>query len=117
MCHGIQGISKGKNRTSQPLSFSIQNAIILTGIYFQKPLLLLIHGAGSNCEVWRNLIGRLVQSGYECVAPDLLGHGLSSAPDTARLYSFHSYLQDLLFIFDKFVSEGRSAVILGHGYG
>lgn len=85
--------------------------------HFQKPLLLLIHGAGSNCEVWHNLIRCLVRGGYECVAPDLLGHGLSSAPDTSSFYTFHSYLQDLLFIFDKFVSDGRSAVVLGHGYG
>lgn len=83
----------------------------------KKPLLLLIHGAGSNCEVWQNLISHLVHGGYECVAPDLLGHGLSSAPDHAKSYTFHSYLQDLLFIFDRFVEDGRTAVILAHGYG
>lgn len=85
--------------------------------YLKKPVLLLIHGAGSNCEVWQNLISHLVRGGYECVAPDLLGHGLSSAPDSASCYTFHSFLQDLLFIFDRFVTEGRTAVILGHGYG
>lgn len=77
----------------------------------------MIHGAGSSSEVWKNLINNLVQCGYECVAPDLLGHGLSSAPDKASHYTFHSFLQDMLCIFDRFVVEGRSAVILGHGYG
>lgn len=85
--------------------------------HLKKPLLLLIHGAGSNCEIWRNLISHLALGGYECVAPDLLGHGLSSAPDSANLYTFHAFLQDLLCIFDRFVVEGRTAVILGHGYG
>ncbi|XP_034240813.1 uncharacterized protein LOC117645037 [Thrips palmi] len=99
---------RNKHRKSCLASFKAQ---------VKKPLLLLIHGAGSNCEVWQNLISHLVQGGYECLAPDLLGHGLSSAPDHAKSYTFHSYLQDLLFIFDRFVAEGRTAVILGHGYG
>ncbi|KAK3923128.1 Protein ABHD8 [Frankliniella fusca] len=94
-----------------------KSCVIGTKAHLKKPLLLLIHGAGSSSEIWRNLISHLVHGGYECVAPDLLGHGLSSAPDSAHLYTFHAFLQDLLCIFDRFVMEGRTAVILGHGYG
>lgn len=41
------------------------------------PAVLLIHGLGSHCEIWRDLADRLVRLGLRCLAIDTPGHGLS----------------------------------------
>ena len=41
----------------------------------EKPLLFLIHGVGGSGKIWRKQISYFIQKGYECVIPDLLGHG------------------------------------------
>jgi abhydrolase domain-containing protein 8 len=51
------------------------------------------------------------------VAPDMLGHGYSAAPDNAAAYTFHRLLKDSIDIFDRFVGEHRNCVVVGHAYG
>lgn len=45
----------------------------------QGPVLILIHGLGSSCEVWRDDIGRLARA-YRVIALDLPGYGKSDKP-------------------------------------
>ncbi len=42
-----------------------------------KTMVLFLHGAGSNYEMWNNHI-KALESDYYCVAPDLPGHGESN---------------------------------------
>lgn len=42
-----------------------------------KKLILFLHGAGSNCEMWSDHINALEKDFY-CIAPDLPGHGQSN---------------------------------------
>lgn len=51
------------------------------------------------------------------LAPDMLGHGYSAAPDKASAYTFHRLLKDSIDIFDRFVGEHRKCVVIGHAYG
>ena len=44
----------------------------------EKPLLFLIHGVGGCGKIWSKQISYFIQKGYECVIPDLLGHGMYS---------------------------------------
>ncbi|GJQ67452.1 hypothetical protein Trydic_g5115 [Trypoxylus dichotomus] len=63
-----------------------------------KPLVMLLHGIGSTADVWWNIIYNLHSRGYEIIAPDMLGHGFSSAPNIIA-------------------SEERKAIIIGHSFG
>ncbi|XP_065337131.1 uncharacterized protein LOC135937807 [Cloeon dipterum] len=81
------------------------------------PLLMLLHGASSSADVWTSLIDYFAIAGYEVCAPDMLGHGYSSAPNSKKAYSFACLLQDALQIFDTYVSGDKKCVILAHGYG
>ncbi|CAL4062291.1 unnamed protein product [Meganyctiphanes norvegica] len=83
----------------------------------QKPLLLFLHGLGGSSDQWRQQLWYFVSCGYEVVAPDLLGHGLSSAPDESELYVFNQMLEFITLVFDFFVPQGRKCVVIGHGYG
>ncbi|XP_071453295.1 uncharacterized protein [Hetaerina americana] len=83
----------------------------------QKPLLLFLHGVGSSADVWSVILEYFSAAGYEVLAPDMLGHGYSSAPDDRAAYTFDRLLQDILQIFDKFVSDDQKCVAIGHSYG
>jgi abhydrolase domain-containing protein 8 len=83
----------------------------------QKPLLYFLHGVGCSADVWSALLQYFTAAGYEVVAPDMLGHGYSAAPDNASAYTFHRLLKDSIDIFDRFVGEDRTCVVVGHAYG
>ncbi|KRT83444.1 hydrolase [Oryctes borbonicus] len=83
-----------------------------------KPLVMLLHGIGSTADVWWNIIYNLHGRGYEIIAPDMLGHGFSSAPNIIGAYKFKNLLRNSLQIFDYYVaSEERKAIIIGHSFG
>ncbi|XP_063843317.1 uncharacterized protein LOC135090481 [Scylla paramamosain] len=83
----------------------------------QKPLLLFLHGMGGSSDHWRQQLWYFVTRGYEVVAPDLMGHGLSSAPKDPEHYTFSQMLDQITLVFDLFVPQGRKCVVIGHGYG
>jgi len=78
---------------------------------------MFLHGAGSSADTWTNLIEYFVTSGYEVIAPDMLGHGFSSAPDSKKAYTFACLLQDALQIFDTYITGDKKCVLIAHGYG
>ncbi|GLH14391.1 Uncharacterized protein GBIM_18807 [Gryllus bimaculatus] len=81
-----------------------------------KPILLFLHGVGCSADLWSHLLYYFGEEGYEVVAPDMLGHGFSSTPDSPCAYTFHNLLKDTLDIFDKFVGEMK-CVVIGHAFG
>ncbi len=52
------------------------------------PLVLLLHGMPSWSFLWRHVIPPLLDAGYRCVAPDLLGFGRSDKPTTVADYTY-----------------------------
>ncbi|CAG9759375.1 unnamed protein product [Ceutorhynchus assimilis] len=85
----------------------------------KKPLIMLIHGLGSTADMWNVLMHNLSFKGFEVVAPDLLGHGFSSAPNKASVYQFKNLLNQTLAVFDYFMKkeDKRKCILIGHSYG
>ena len=81
----------------------------------QPVVLFFIHGVGGSWRIWDSQIQHFFTEGYEVIALDLLGHGLSSTPDGYSPYLFSELAADVLFIFDKFCR--RRNVLIGHSYG
>ncbi|NXC21576.1 ABHD8 protein, partial [Corythaeola cristata] len=46
-------------------------------------VLFFIHGVGGSLDIWKEQLDFFTKLGYEVVAPDLAGHGCSSAPQIA----------------------------------
>lgn len=82
-------------------------------------MVFLFHGIGTSADIWWVVIKSLINKGYEVVAPDMLGHGYSSAPDKENYYSFQSLLLHAITIFDNYVNteENRKCILIGHSYG
>jgi pimeloyl-ACP methyl ester carboxylesterase len=49
-----------------------------THVGTDRETVVLLHGSASNSAMWRHTKGAL-QSGYRCIAPDLIGYGSSAA--------------------------------------
>jgi haloalkane dehalogenase len=52
------------------------------------PVVLLLHGMPSWSFLWRKVIPPLLEAGYRCVAPDLIGFGRSDKPTRVEDYSY-----------------------------
>ncbi|KAJ8982832.1 hypothetical protein NQ317_010454 [Molorchus minor] len=78
----------------------------------KKPLIILFHGIGSSAEVWSIITNSLASKGFETVAPDMLGHGFSSAPDKSSCYTFNNLLFQALTVFDHFMTDEKKEILI-----
>ncbi|XP_038596707.1 protein ABHD8 isoform X2 [Tachyglossus aculeatus] len=78
-------------------------------------VLFFIHGVGGSLAIWKEQLDFFVRLGYEVVAPDLAGHGASSAPQVAAAYTFSALAEDMRAIFKRYAKQRN--VLIGHSYG
>jgi haloalkane dehalogenase len=79
------------------------------------PPILLMHGEPSWCYLYRKMILPMVDAGYRCVAPDLVGFGRSDKLARREDYSYHLHVE----MINGFVrSLGLDGITLfGHDWG
>lgn len=75
-----------------------------------RPLVVLIHGAGSSHLMWPSLMRRL--SGWSILALDLPGHGRSTGPGCTAVAGYANRVIDFLL-----TRQVRKVVIIGHSLG
>lgn len=76
--------------------------------------LLLLHGFTGTGETWSPVWDGLVQD-YRLIAPDLIGHGRTDAPDDPDRYGMASAAADLIALLD-YLGEDQ-AHLLGYSMG
>lgn len=77
--------------------------------------LFFIHGVGGSLDIWKSQVDFFSRLGYEVIAPDLAGHGASSAPQIAAAYTFYALAEDMRLIFKRFARKRN--ILIGHSYG
>lgn len=80
-----------------------------------KPTLLFIHGFPATSHDWQHQIRHFVASGYGIIAPDCLGYGQTSKPDTVESYIGHNMAADMIAILDH--EKVRKVVGISHDWG
>ncbi|XP_076237578.1 uncharacterized protein LOC143181179 [Calliopsis andreniformis] len=84
----------------------------------RKPVIVFLHGFGSSAEIFEHQLEYFSALGYPCIAPDMLGHGMSSAPSRSRDYHFTKLLKDLDSVLCHYAFKpGQKCVLVGHNYG
>ncbi len=78
-----------------------------------RPLVLL-HGFTGSSDTWRDLAGRLA-GGYRTIAPDLVGHARSDAPEAVERYAIRRAAADLVALLRELGHE--RAAWLGYSLG
>ncbi|KAM6921006.1 protein ABHD8 [Xenentodon cancila] len=77
--------------------------------------LFFIHGVGGSMDIWGSQLDFFSRLGYEVIAPDLAGHGASSAPQIAAAYTFYALAEDMRLIFKRYARKRN--ILIGHSYG
>lgn len=77
--------------------------------------MFFIHGVAGSSEVWNQQITFFSREGFHVIAPDLLGHGFSGAPEDSKLYTFQSLSSDMVDVFDHYRKDFN--VLIAHSYG
>lgn len=77
--------------------------------------LFFVHGVGGSLDIWSSQIDFFSRLGYEVIAPDLAGHGASTAPQIAAAYTFYALAEDLRAIFKRYARKRN--ILIGHSYG
>ncbi|XP_047446448.1 protein ABHD8 [Mugil cephalus] len=77
--------------------------------------LFFVHGVGGSLDIWSSQLDFFSRLGYEVIAPDLAGHGASTAPQIAAAYTFYALAEDLRAIFKRYAR--RRNILIGHSYG
>ncbi|EZA62608.1 Abhydrolase domain-containing protein [Ooceraea biroi] len=84
----------------------------------RKPTIVFLHGFGSSAEVFEHQLQYFSSLGYPCIAPDMLGHGMSSAPGRSRDYHFDKLFKDLDAVLQHYAfKSGEKCVLVAHNYG
>ncbi|KAK7888612.1 hypothetical protein WMY93_024172 [Mugilogobius chulae] len=78
-------------------------------------VLFFIHGVGGSLDIWGSQLDFFSRLGYEVIAPDLAGHGASSAPQIPAAYTFYALAEDMRIIFKRYAKKRN--VLIGHSYG
>ncbi|MGI8794151.1 MAG: haloalkane dehalogenase [Acidimicrobiales bacterium] len=72
---------------------------------------LLMHGEPSWCYLYRHMIPVLVDAGYRCIAPDLVGFGRSEKPTAKSDYTFARHVEWMRStLFDRLDISGLTLV-------
>ncbi|KAJ0065533.1 hypothetical protein NL108_013093 [Boleophthalmus pectinirostris] len=77
--------------------------------------LFFVHGVGGSLDIWGSQLDFFSRLGYEVIAPDLAGHGASSAPQVPAAYTFYALAEDIRIIFKRYAKKRN--VLIGHSYG
>ena len=76
------------------------------------PVVVLLHGFVGSADYWERIVP-LLERHFRCIVPDLLGHGLSDAPD--GLYTIEQMADGVLQLLDELNID--RVVLLGHSMG
>lgn len=111
---------KNRIKLINSISGSVQNAQTMPEqqskqLLDEKPMLFFIHGVGGSSRIWLKQLSYFSQKGYEIIAVDLIGHGLSSKSDDVNSYQFLEMALDVLMVFDMYARSENIAI--GHSYG
>ncbi len=77
--------------------------------------LLLLHGFPDSAQLWRKMIPDLAAAGFQVIAPDQRGYGLTSAPAETNAYRIETIVADAIALLDAL--EVPTASVMGHDWG
>ncbi len=61
-----------------------------------QPLIVFVHGSGQSRLTWTQQVRRFAYSGYNVIAPDLPGHGLSGGDPIQGIEAMGAWIVDVL---------------------
>ena len=79
------------------------------------PPILMVHGEPTWSYLYRKMIPPLVKAGYRCIAPDLMGFGLSDKPEAESEYTLKRHVALMSGLVEKL--DLKDVTIVGQDWG
>ncbi len=79
------------------------------------PVILMVHGEPTWSYLYRKMIPPLVAAGYRCIAPDLIGFGLSDKPEDESYYSLPRHIAQVAALMKSL--KANDVTIVGQDWG
>ncbi len=79
------------------------------------PPIVMVHGQPTWSYLYRKMIPPLVAAGYRCVAPDLMGFGLSDKPTDESAYTLRRHVELITGLIERLELHGITTV--GQNWG
>jgi len=76
---------------------------------------IFLHGFPETSIMWANLMGRLVDEGYRCFAPDQRGYSPNARPEGVQKYIYQELTSDVVALAD--VLGFKRFHLVGHDWG
>src|SRR3970040_2843717 len=76
---------------------------------------ILLHGFPETSHMWVNLLPKLEEAGYRCVAPDQRGYSAGARPKGIENYTYRAIASDVIAIADAVGFEKFH--LIGHDWG
>jgi 2-succinyl-6-hydroxy-2,4-cyclohexadiene-1-carboxylate synthase len=96
------------------MQLTLNGAVYRVRIWGSGPPLLLLHGFSGSGADWAPLAATLAER-FRLIAPDLLGHGASSAPKDPARYAMECAAADIIALLDALALE--RVHLLGYSMG
>ena len=81
----------------------------------QGPPILMFHGQPTWSYLYRKMIPPLVEAGFRCVAPDLMGFGMSDKPNAESAYTLRRHVELMSGLVESLKLEG--VTVVGQDWG
>ena len=82
-----------------------------------QPPLVLLHGFTGSAASWGRHLETFASYGFRVIALDMLGHGLSDAPDDSQRYAIERCQADILAVLNALGVRKGEAILLGYSMG
>jgi pimeloyl-ACP methyl ester carboxylesterase len=80
----------------------------------EKPPVVLLHGLPAQSYSWRHVLPALAEQGFQAIAPDWIGFGMSGKPDRRQFaYTPDAYIQALADLLEALSIERFQLVVQG----
>lgn len=102
------------------MELSSQRQVVSMAYMFEKAeqgngkTVLLLHGKNFTAAYWGDVMKKLLSKGYNVIAPDQIGFGQSSTPQTYQ-YSFQQLAKNTKELIDSL--KIKKVIVLGHSMG
>lgn len=80
-----------------------------------RPSVVLLHGLSSNHTTWLKIMRTLQENKYNCLAPDLRGHGHSDKAKNKKNYQLPVFADDLRQIINN--EQLKNFTLVGYSFG
>ena len=81
----------------------------------EGPVVVLLHGEPTWSYLWRHVIPPLLDAGYRCVVPDLIGFGRSDKPTAIGDYTYDGHTAAIAALLEGLELAGATLVV--HDWG